>query len=237
MTNFLRTYDGLYAGVIFAFWFGRFPEMSTNRILALNAIFQRTGMPVCLIHDSNFSDWEHPDYPFHPALQYLSAVHKSDYLRAYFMHYYGGGYTDIKQPQRSWAGFFSSLIDSSKWALGYPELSPTGTAELPGDFGQEIRNNYQSIIGMCSYIMRKNTPLTGLYLDSIENILSRKLETLSKHPAQNAFENLMKNSDGTSEYPLRWTEIGGECLHPLVYLYRNSVLYEPNICPILYGYR
>ena len=32
----------------------------------------------------------------HEGFKYLSKNHQSDYLRCYFMHFYGGGYSDIK---------------------------------------------------------------------------------------------------------------------------------------------
>lgn len=42
--------------------------------------------------------------PLHEAFSYLSLTHKADYLRCYFMHYFGGGYTDIKAHFKSWQG-------------------------------------------------------------------------------------------------------------------------------------
>lgn len=37
------------------------------------------------------------DFPIHPAFQYLSGIQKGDYLKAYFMNFYGGGYSDLKE--------------------------------------------------------------------------------------------------------------------------------------------
>jgi hypothetical protein len=52
-----------------------------------------------------------PEYPLHPAFKYLSYVHKSDYLRSYFMHFYGGGYADIKKysSNNNWKECFNLL--------------------------------------------------------------------------------------------------------------------------------
>ena len=36
--------------------------------------------------------------PLHPAYEHLSAVHRSDYLRAYLALHWGGGYCDLKRP-------------------------------------------------------------------------------------------------------------------------------------------
>lgn len=51
-------------------------------------------MPVCLITKDNLSTFIKPEFPLHEAFPYLSAVHRSDYIRAYLMHFYGGAWHD-----------------------------------------------------------------------------------------------------------------------------------------------
>lgn len=65
-----------------------------------------------------------PEAPLHKAFQYLSPVHKSDYLRAYFMHFYGGGYADIKHIHFNWFAYFEKLYNGpqDKYAIGYHEI-------------------------------------------------------------------------------------------------------------------
>jgi hypothetical protein len=48
-------------------------------------------------------------------------MHKNDFLKVYFMHHYGGGYTDVKHIHASWKPFFDQLYFSNKYAIGYPE--------------------------------------------------------------------------------------------------------------------
>ena len=36
------------------------------------------------------------DHPLHPSFDKLSAIQKGDYLKGYFMHLYGGAYSDLK---------------------------------------------------------------------------------------------------------------------------------------------
>jgi hypothetical protein len=54
-----------------------------------------------------------PDHPLHEGFEYLSGVHKSDYLRSYLMNFYGGGYSDIKHIQYDYLPYFKQLFDDS----------------------------------------------------------------------------------------------------------------------------
>lgn len=232
-------FNGLTSRTIFCFWFGGIQTMSPNRIQGLYSIFGKTGVPVCLITEETVSAWEHPERGFHPAFSSLSAVHKSDYLRAYFMHFYGGGYTDIKAPRSSWCDYFS-LMDQHPKAeiLGYRELRPTGIAPVPGQLGIEMRLRYQELVGMCSFIMRPRTLFSELYLNGIEILLSQKIDLLKRFPAESAYD----NSDGwfverKSNYPLNWTAIGSEIYHPAQFSRLNNIIYSDEICPSVSGYR
>ena len=53
----------------------------------------------------------HPQYPIHPAYNFLSNIHRSDYLRCYFMHILGGGYADIKfyTKNNNWCDAFNLI--------------------------------------------------------------------------------------------------------------------------------
>ena len=68
-------------------------------------------MKVLLITPNNLNDYIVKDDPLPEAYNYLSLVHKADYLRTYFMYHYGGGYADIKRYQHSWK---EALVGSSK---------------------------------------------------------------------------------------------------------------------------
>lgn len=63
---------------------------------------KNSGVEVKLITPKNLNNYLLPDFPLHPAYDYLSLVHKSDYLRCYFMHFHGGGYSDIKPNYKNW---------------------------------------------------------------------------------------------------------------------------------------
>ena len=57
----------------------------------------------------NLSSWIAEKSPLHPAYNYLSSVHKADYLRCYLMHHHGGAYSDIKVIENSLYYLLNSL--------------------------------------------------------------------------------------------------------------------------------
>jgi hypothetical protein len=236
MSEFLSTFDGLKSNTIFCMWTGGNP-MSAQRIQALWSIYNNTGCPVALINQSNLQHWVHPDYPLHPAYPYLSATHKSDYLRVYFMHHYGGGYTDIKQTTTSWPQFFQKLLLSNSYALGYQELAH-GIPHVSGELGDLIRSKHAELIGLCSFIFKKNSKLTADWIKSTHDILNIKLDELLKYPAvhpQDQYGLQLTDLD-TSKYPLRWAELLGEVFHPLTYQSRDKLIID-RIEPIFHNYR
>ena len=83
---------------IYTFWTGNNP-MSESRQSHFELLKLVSGVEVVLITPNNLSEYILPEYPLHHAFKYLSLVHKADYLRCYFMHHYGGGYSDIKAAQ------------------------------------------------------------------------------------------------------------------------------------------
>jgi len=178
-----------------------------------------------------------PDFPLHPAFSYLSSTHKSDYLRCYLMHHYGGGYTDIKPTTKKWGTFFDQLEGSDKLALGYTEL-PHGIPHVAGEFGDLLRKSHGELIGLCAFIFRKDTPLTQRWLEQTERVLDTKLAALEQHPAQHPQDQtgvVLPNGE-KSKYPLRWAELLGEIFHPLIFASREKLLRAP-IEPIFGGYR
>jgi len=132
--------------------------------------------------------------PLHPAYPYLSAVHKSDYLRCYFMHFYGGGYTDIKTPY-GWT-WYSAFRDF--------ELNPRAMINYrpPG----------------CAMICRPHTEFTTRWYTEVCRILDKHSEELKNHPATSPYT--CKEND--SLYPIGWIEIMLDVLGPLCEEYAKS---------------
>ena len=234
----LDAFDAFQSGIVFTFWFGPY-VMSPSRSAAVQSIFRDTGRPVMFVTDANVREFEHPDHLFHEAFQYLSEVHKADYLRCYLMHHYGGGYTDVKPVLRPWTSYFRTLDDSPALALGYPEVSATAVAQLPGELGAQLRLHYAELIGYCSMIFKRRTALTSQWMDGTHAKLDQILADLRAHPAQHPMDQrgVRLPSGAISEYPLQWTELGGNIFHPAILQFRQQVLKVPEITPQLHDYR
>jgi len=142
--------------VVYTFWFG--PPMSGDRAEAFAQLEAGLGdgVRVVLVTAENLMAFEVEGCPFHPAAVAglwddvddadatsaaasaaprnaggLSAIHRSDYLRGYFMHHHGGGYHDVKPPGAgTWDAYFALLGSYGRasediWMLG-PRETRTG---------------------------------------------------------------------------------------------------------------
>jgi hypothetical protein len=230
------TLNGLKSRVIFCAWTG--PEvMSPQRAGALWSIFKNSGRPVAFITPHTLDQWILPNHPLHEAYPYLSSTHKSDLLRCYLMHHYGGGYTDIKPTTTKWDSHFKNLEESNCLALGYPELEH-GMPHLKGPVGEQIKRAHRDLIGLCAFIFKPNSSLTQAWYEEVKIILDNKLSELKSNPSRSPLDQAgLLHEDGTqSKYPLRWAEILGEVLHPLFFQNREKLLKAP-INPQFHSYR
>jgi len=205
--------------------------MSESRELAYALIqdeFAHHNIQHHLITQDNLYDYTKE--PLHKSFHHLSATHKSDYLRCYFMHHIGGGYTDIKPITGDWHDAFNAIRDG-KYASGYREPREDCIAQIPNqDIYRTLCANYRDIIGCCHFIFQKNTDLTKEWLDEVNCILDAKSDDLSQFPARHCREGFQDGYDPKYAYPIEWTEILGNVLHPLIYKYKDHINYE---CPAI----
>jgi len=112
---------------MWAFWFG--PPFQGARRKAFEALQSEIGVPLNFITDENLERYIIKGAPPHRAFNYLSPVHKSDYLFAYFSHHVGGGFHDVKRPSGNWAPHFAQLnADNDSWIMGTFEGGRGGVA-------------------------------------------------------------------------------------------------------------
>lgn len=87
--------DHILNKTIWMFWTGD-NEMSGTRKGAFDSFCEtNSGCDVRLVTNKEI-DLLHD---IHEGYQYLSPIQKGDYLKAYFMHNFGGGYSDVKPHQ------------------------------------------------------------------------------------------------------------------------------------------
>lgn len=215
--------------IIYCFWTGN-NQMSENRKHAFEVLKIKTKCHVLLITPENLPQYILPDYPLHKAYNYLSLVHKSDYLRCYFMHHYGGGYTDIKAHKHAWTKAFDKFDKApEKFISGYREIGSHAVARLNGILGEDLKKNFSHILGNCSYITRAYSPFTYDWYNELHNRLDGYYEELCKFPG-----NVMGDNEG---YPIAWTGILGDIFHPLCLKYNTAILFDNSIKPRFKNYR
>ena len=213
---------------IFCFWTDN-AKMSRHRRACLDSIVKNSNCRVELVTPENLGGFILKDHPLHEAYRFLHAAHKADYLRCYFMHHHGGGYTDIKQTGFDWNPYFDELEnDENLWCVGYRERAPHTAAGPPGEI-EKSRRNWELLLGCGACIFKPGTPFTSEWYRRLLETMDEHSQALCKHPArrrQYRYELMMMSTSrrarlwkmlhpGHSRYPLRWGRILGEIFHPL----------------------
>ena len=221
---------------IFAFWTGD-NTLSPNRQRCLGSLVSCCNVRVEFVNSVNLSSWLVS--PLHPAYEFLSLTHRSDYLRAYFMHHHGGGYTDIKMCTFDWIQFFD-LLECSDTALmmGYAERRRCDV----GSFDKNVCDLYRTLPGMGAFIFKPYSPLTYSWFARLNQLLDRILPALQRTPGSyhpRAISGGVHSpslldiiSFSGSCYPLEWNTILGGILHPLLaspQFLRTSLLDMPYV--------
>jgi hypothetical protein len=246
---------------IYCWWLNE-ENMSENRQNSLNNLRSVTECDIIFINNKNLNDYILPNYPLHEGYQYLSEIQKGDYLKGYFMHHYGGGYSDIKKTLGSWIQFFDDLnSDESLYLIGYGEREPGHIARLENctlnptksvycldntinEDGTEwsskqIVQNWSYLVGNGAFICKKNTPFTNDWWNGLNEKMDGYLEQLKKFPSKwdrDARDHINPITGEKSKYPISWAVINGNIFHPLCLKYKNNI--QKNLhYPIVTNYR
>lgn len=215
--------------VIYCFWTGD-NEMSENRKRGYQSLIENSGIEVRLITPKNLNNYILPDYPLHPAYEYLSLVHKSDYLRCYFMHFHGGGYQDIKPNYNNWENAFHKIInDKEKYVLGYTELSGKGMGRGQGKIDKDLQYYYKSCIGTGGFICRSNTQFTSEWYKELNRRMDLYLKKLIKNPGDIKGRN--------KGYPIKLLAILSQIWAPLCLKYKDRIIHDNSVLPDLINYQ
>lgn len=207
---------------LYCFWTGT-NELTPNRLGCLYNLRTQTDANVVLVTVDNLQSFIKPEDPLHEAYQYLSETHKCDYLRIYFMHHYGGGYSDIKSPRRSWAEAFQQMRDDpTKIINGYREKGEWAIAYRPA------ADKWAMLCGNGSYILRPKTALTYAWYKAMLAKMDEKLEELRLTPACR-YEDAKEWGGG---YALEWNEMLGRIFHRVLADFDGYILYTT---PKVYG--
>lgn len=224
---------------LFTFWTGDNP-LPTVRAQSLQTL-ESSGLEVRLVTLENLGDYI-TKTELHPAFQHLNLAHRSDYLRAYFMHSYGGGYSDIKPLMASWLPTFRRVEeDSALMGAGYREIHRHGianvhqSAELLGKPRPTIlrewvrwrwlQANYRRVIGNCAFIMKPRSELTTIWWEEVNVRLDSLEPLLRQHPASEPKERMKERyGEKVSSYPVPWSYLMGDIFQPLALQFSGRLL-------------
>lgn len=212
----LRQRGGSIQRIIYTFWTGR-NEIPPSRKKCLEELTAKSGCKVQVVNPDNLDSYILPDAPLHPGYEFLSQVHKSDYLRTYFMHFHGGGYSDMKATTGDWNKAFDDIIHKRDILINsYHEPDPNGVHGT-----HYARSLWKELPGTCAFIMRPKSEFTTAWYTQMIQKMDDKLEALKKHPAKDP-RATPKSQPG---YPLQWTELLADIFHPLACDYRGKYLF------------
>lgn len=190
--------------------------MSDRRKKSVEMLGQ-IGLEFHFITDENLS--EYIEEPLHEAYQYLSLCHKADYLRCYFMHFFGGAYADVKPPTGIWSESLEELNSSDKWLSGFIHHTIRRQSlhiALPEEFGHQI--------GDQGFIFKPNTPFTREWYETIIKLMDEKTDKLKKTSGE------IDKYGNDTDYPFRIGELLLEVLYPITKKYREKILI--NLAPL-----
>ncbi len=220
--------------VIYIFWTGH-NEITPNRLKGIESLKKNSGVRVQLITPNNLNDYIVKDDPLPEAYNYLSLVHKADYLRTYFMYHYGGGYADIKLYKHSWIEAFEQLENSDAYAIGYKEVGWWGAANQTvkeKTLKKDLEIYWRYLIGNGAYICRPYTTFTKEWYAETKKRILEKAVCLKENSAHD------DDPFNTNEnYPIEWSYLLGGVFHPLCLKYHKRLLSNNKIKPQFKDYR
>lgn len=208
---------------IFIFWTGD-NEMSENRKNSIESLKIISEIDIILVTKDNLNEFIKLEYPLHPAYEYLSFIHRADYLRCYFMHHYGGGYADIKPFFKSWKKYFEFLEESDdKYFVSYPENRNDCLAKPGGEIGKELIKYFTYLGGNCAYIFKPYTKFTDEWITELHKRLDNYYEALKNNPGDARGRN--------KGYPIPFFDILGNIYHPLCLKYSDKLILTEDLRP------
>ena len=216
---------------LWCFWVGDNP-LTPNRGRALLSLREaNSDLELTLVTPANLEEHLVDGHPLHPSYPFLSTNHKSDYLRAYFMHHHGGAYADIKRSSKGLGDAIERVrSDPGMWVLGPndPDLNLVGN--LFGPVGRDTRRSRARIAGVALMVARSHTPFTAEWLNEVERRMAYSRVDLERNPAIDPF-----GSEGS--YPVTWIGLGADVFQPLQLKYLSHVHIDNSLMPVFADYR
>lgn len=199
--------------VAYIFWTGE-NDLPKTRLTALQGLrAQNPGTSIELITPDRLPEYIVDEAPLHPAYEHLSYVHKSDYLRSYFMHFHGGVYLDLKPLSAPVLGLVEKLnSNDSVWACGPSELSKFNASPASGRLGRDQEKYFRQCISQYLFAFKPGSSWTSDWYHEVQRRMDYFEDLLIAHPAQDAYGR-------TGDYPVPWNSLHGVVFTPLTLKY------------------
>ncbi len=210
--------------VIYCFWTGdnAIPDVRLRSLDSMRAV--NPDVDVVLVTPENLGNYVLADHPLHAAYEGLSYVHRSDYLRCYFLNFHGGGYADIKPLTHGWSPAFDRMDACDAWLMGYRNPIRLMTPNFPDNRMQRLMVRSSSVrLGQAAYIARPRTPLVGEWWAELNRTLTAVQARLHTSPGAT------RNDSPLNGYPLGWNQVLAQILDPLTLKYSEHLLYEERL--------
>lgn len=187
-------------------------EFTANRQRSLDA-WAAVGFQPRLISESDISEMAtRGEINLHPGFKFLTAVHKSDYLRSQFMYRFGGLYSDIKPPPPRILSKTLGAIKRGASFAGYREVGYNG---VPPACGDTVRKNWRKLAGNGHFYFQPGTDFAREWMIRVNRALDLKMEALANDAHLGLERFPTRNGSSVETYPFRWAEIHGEIFQPL----------------------
>jgi hypothetical protein len=209
---------------IFCFWTGDndVPEVRRRSLESMQEVHPE--IPVVLVTPDDLPAYVLPEHPLHDAYEGLSFVHRSDYLRCYFLNFHGGGYADIKPFRTSWSPAFDRMDASDAWLMGYRNPIRLMTPNFTDPRLQRWMVRTSDIrLGQAAYIARPNTPITEEWWRQVNVLLDDVAEALVESPGETRAHTPL------GDYPLHWNGLLAQVIDPLTVKHSSHLLYESSL--------
>ena len=212
--------------VIYQFWTGD-NVRSSRRQQAYENSAKNFNVPVKLLYKQDIESLILPQHPLHPIYDYLSYVHKSDYLRSYFMHFYGGGYADIKyySGDNNWKQMFSRInehpqidIIGQKQVIEYPYFYDIKCSTISKYSDNSFLNRLNQatvpkLLGNSYFIVRPHSKFSQQWYKRINQHCDQIFQKVKANPGMMSDNN--QASTFKTAYPIRWQQLQRQIFHPL----------------------
>lgn len=216
---------------LWAFWLGG--ELTAPRRASIEQLSLQHGLTLRLVTDADADEVCVAGYPFHPAYDDLTIVHRTDYLRAYVMHHHGGVYCDVKPFRHPLRPILDQVNTTPHlMAAAYRETTSEYVPELGYQLGEDLKRHYHAVMGVSGFICRPHSRFTAEWMRELTARMDYYADALRRADASRSTP-----YEQPDDYPIRWSELLGDIIQPLSLKYNGRVLFTDHMKPVRKNYR